>query len=259
MFVILRKAIVAIFLLSCFNCLSFRNLFALWTAIVFVLVALGYLTNSLTGLPGKNPKTGDIPFFRVLVFLPYYLVVVVIMTVSYATSRFSKRASRNRVTGDVYVGDYYSSFEKGQRWAAIVDVTNELPRLGVTERYLNIPSWDGTPPSASEIQLAVQFIKDSRGPVLVHCAHGKGRSVTVVVAYLKATKICDSIEDGIKMVWVSYIFAFDSLVVEVPAPTIECQCLDASRVEGMGKDKHVVRLSLFHQSIYPVYLQFEIC
>jgi hypothetical protein len=177
------------------------------------------------------------------------------MIVSYSLTRLKGMPSKTRIAGAIYVGDYFSSFERGTHWSAVVDITNELPRLSDCPRYLNIPSWDGTPPTADQIQAAVQFIKESRGQTLVHCAHGKGRSVTVVVAFLIASKIAKSIDEGIKLVCLKNL-SFYFRLGQVSSSSNKCKCVNASCVARVAEDICVVniyrfKLSFFYQN-YPL-------
>ena len=52
--------------------------------------------------------------------------------------------------------------------------------------YLNVPLWDGTAPSAEQIERCARFGAErlKRGDVLVHCAYGVGRSATIAAAVL---------------------------------------------------------------------------
>ena len=196
----LRKASIALFLLFLTGCFNYRSVFAIWTAIVYGCVAWGYVTSTCKRAPGKNPITGRIPFLRILLSLPYFVVVSIVMLLSWVLTRLRDLAPFTQITSDVYVGDYFSSFRSPMKWATVVDVTNELPRLSNCRNYLNVQSWDGVPPSVEDIRTAVKFITDCEKPVLVHCAHGKGRSVTVVCAYLVAAQVCKSIGEAIAMV-----------------------------------------------------------
>jgi hypothetical protein len=214
MFVLLRKVALAVALLSFFQCLSIKSLVGFWTAAVFSIVALGFFSRTLQSAPGKDPKTGSISLWRLLIFLPYYTVVLFIMIFGIVNSWLRGLDSYTRLTGDVYVGDYFSSWSKGVSWGSIVDITNELPRLGRSSQYLNIPSWDGTPPSPTEIQRGVEFMSKCKKPVLVHCAHGKGRSVTVVVAFLRFSGTCKTIQDAIEKVCIILIILFVSCSVK---------------------------------------------
>ena len=200
MLVLLRKVAIAVLLLSAINSLILRNFVFIWTGLVFCVVAYGSFTSSVRWAPGKNQKTGNISALRLLVFLPYYVVVFCIMVYGFLNTHIRRLESYTKITDDVFVGDYFSSFMGFNTWKSILDITNELPRVGKCSKYLNIQSWDGTPPSPAEIQCGVEFIRKCQKPVLVHCAHGKGRSVTMVVAYLRASGICKSVPEAIQKV-----------------------------------------------------------
>ena len=75
--------------------------------------------------------------------------------------------------------------------SAVIDVTAELPRIASSEQYLNLLTWDTHGPTPSQIETAVRWIAEKRRrsrKVLVHCAHGHGRSVTVLAAALLAER-----------------------------------------------------------------------
>ena len=74
-------------------------------------------------------------------------------------------------------------------WPAVIDLTCELPRRGPPDRYLALPTWDATAPSADALDRGVAFALAERRagrPVLVHCAAGHGRSATLLAAALVA-------------------------------------------------------------------------
>lgn len=65
-------------------------------------------------------------------------------------------------------------------------------------------TWDGVPPSPSQLEEAAKFAVEARkkGDVLIHCAHGRGRSTTLMCAALVKSGLYDhwedAFEDGIK-------------------------------------------------------------
>jgi hypothetical protein len=89
-------------------------------------------------------------------------------------------------------GGKYGS-ELGKQWGGILDLTCEFPEgcRAQTKHYKCIPCWDGTPPSAEMIEEAARFCVEARedGDVLVHCAHGRGRSTTCMVAALTKARL----------------------------------------------------------------------
>ena len=74
-----------------------------------------------------------------------------------------------------------------------------------TADYLLLKTWDGVPPTAEQLETAAQFGAKARqsGPVMVHCAHGRGRSTTVMCAVLVRAGLATSWQDAFEMCQVS--------------------------------------------------------
>ena len=70
----------------------------------------------------------------------------------------------------------------------MLDVTAEFPETRALRdvEYLLIPLLDGSAPSAHELSRAIEFIAGSARPLLVHCAHGHGRSAVMIAAWMLA-------------------------------------------------------------------------
>ena len=87
---------------------------------------------------------------------------------------------------------------------AAVDVTCEFPPLRVFERYVCIPAWDCTAPTAEDIKRATDWIWDeycrSKRSILIHCCSGVGRSTTVMCAALVKCKICMTIHEAYELI-----------------------------------------------------------
>jgi hypothetical protein len=124
----------------------------------------------------------------------------------HSTNRFFARAAKNRHKGDIavaaatevypgwWLGGWYS-YELGIDFGTVVDLCCELPERASYRDYLCCPNWDGKL-SANCVRrsaklLAAAAAADSAGtvaggggglPILVHCAHGVGRSTCVMVA-----------------------------------------------------------------------------
>ena len=104
-----------------------------------------------------------------------------------------------------WVGGTYSN-ELNKDWGGVIDLTVEFPErcFDRSKSYLLVAIWDGVPPSPEKIDEAASFAVEARkmGDVLVHCAHGRGRSTTLMCAALVKAGLYatweDAFEKGIK-------------------------------------------------------------
>jgi len=76
-----------------------------------------------------------------------------------------------------------------------------LTESGIKFLNLNWIDNEGQKINDSDLQTAIEFIEAARltgGDVLVHCAQGKSRSSTVVLAYLMAKSLCSDTDSALK-------------------------------------------------------------
>ena len=86
-----------------------------------------------------------------------------------------------------------SDVTSGFKGVVVLAERNELlydldKLVGAGLKVLYVPIPDFSAPNLIELHEAVEFIDSCEKPVLVHCFGGKGRSGTVAVAYLMATR-----------------------------------------------------------------------
>lgn len=88
-----------------------------------------------------------------------------------------------------------------KKWQAVLDLTCELPKRTICENYLNLPSWDGNI-NFKDIEKAATFVSENalNGPVLVHCAHGIGRSTTMMRAALVKAGIATDVDKAFHII-----------------------------------------------------------
>lgn len=83
--------------------------------------------------------------------------------------------------------------------ASVLDVTCELPLQVQPPAYLSIPVWDTHCPTPAQLDVAVLWAERQVAAgrtVLVHCAHGHGRSAAVLAAILIARGVAETPEEA---------------------------------------------------------------
>jgi hypothetical protein len=131
---------------------------------------------------GKNPKTGQVPLWSWVVWGPFHLTNRFFVGVAKLNhSHANNLEVATEVWPGWYLGGWYSS-ELGIRFSAVVDLCCELPERAQTDRYMCCANWDGML-HGEDIARAAPFLAAAakEGPVLVHCAHGVGRSTATIV------------------------------------------------------------------------------
>lgn len=170
------------------------------------------------GIIGKDKTTGQIPLWSYVIFFPFHLPTILYTKVHAQISRskdpdpktgemkYQRVPPASEVQKGWWVGGC-NAHELGSReWGGIIDLTVEFPETcrNNTKHYLSAPTWDGVPLSPSDLETAANFAIEARqsGDVLVHCAHGRGRSTTVMCACLVKAGLYpnweEAFEKGIK-------------------------------------------------------------
>jgi hypothetical protein len=83
----------------------------------------------------------------------------------------------------------------------VVDVTCELPRKHEC-RYLCLPTWDTQGPAPDLIEQGVRWsLKEAADgrPIYIHCAHGHGRSATLMCAAFIAAGKAQGIDEAVAL------------------------------------------------------------
>lgn len=149
-----------------------------------------------TKLFGKSVTDGRFPWMSLALFYPYLLTLK-----AYVHSRrlVTQEPVFTEVEPGLFVGGwpaFQSDVPPGLK--GVVDCTCELPRNPCVNEvpYLCVPIWDTRGPRPAEIEGAVRWALKQRGttknPILVHCAFGHGRSVTIMCALLITLGVCDT-------------------------------------------------------------------
>jgi len=150
---------------------------------------------------GKRPD-GSLPPWAYVVWWPYLLGLSLKLHLKISQPR--EEPLMDEVQGGLWVSGWPRSaavLPAGKAGVAVIDVTCELPRRHAVGPYLNLPAWDTDCASVSDIQRGVEFALEAMAAghaVVVHCAHGHGRSAQVAAAVLLAKGLALSPRDAEK-------------------------------------------------------------
>jgi len=176
-----------------------------YSAILHGTIAFLFKAERGMGIIGKNSSTGKIPIWSYFTFFPFHLPTRLYTYVHTKFSGSSKVPVATEVQPGWWVGGCYSH-ELNKDWGGVIDLTVEFPETCInhTQEYLLVMSWDGVPAEPIRLEEAAKFAVEARkkGDVLIHCAHGRGRSTTVMCAALVKAGLYptweEAFEQGIK-------------------------------------------------------------
>jgi len=170
------------------------------TGIVISLAASDAFARHSTWLLGKS-KDGKINPLSKALFWPYHVGLAGKLAIQ---RHVSSEPAWNQITSTYFLGAWPS--EEALVPAvhpAVLDVTCELPLQVRPPAYKVIPVWDTHSPLPHQIDDAVVWAQEQERQgrqILIHCAHGHGRSATVLCAILIADGKAQSIAEAEKMI-----------------------------------------------------------
>ena len=170
----------------------------IYSALVNGAVAVMFKLRAGMVLLGKSPEMGTIPLWSYIIFFPFHFPTRIYTYVHTRIGSYKRKLPNGNIIRESvpvasevqpgwWVGGCYAH-ELDRDWVGVIDLTVEFPErlANRTASYLLVPVWDGVPPNPAQIEEAAKFGATARkkGDVIVHCAHGRGRSTTVMCACL---------------------------------------------------------------------------
>ena len=169
-------------------------LWLLWPCASLLLVALNY---ALFGAAGFQKRAdGSLGAASSWMLAPYLLG-------AWINSRLwtRKHPQPDQVVEVIWLGRVPSATEAAP-FAAVLDLSAELPVRLTGKAYRNLPLLDLVAPDAEACRQGAELIEELRqqGPLLVCCALGYSRSATLVAAWLLHSGRASSVEQAIELI-----------------------------------------------------------
>jgi protein-tyrosine phosphatase len=180
------------------------------------------------GMLGKDLQKGTIPLWSYLLFSPFHIPTYAYTYVHTLMGRMkihdssSPKKKTKKVKVPVasmvqpgfWVGGCFAH-QLNKQWAGIIDLTVEFPEScrDKTLMYLCLPTWDGVPCSPEQLEKAANFAVEAKDNwmkmkeqgvvegephILIHCAHGRGRSTTVMCAAMVKMGMYANFEEALE-------------------------------------------------------------
>ncbi|KAG7669411.1 putative Uncharacterized protein YnbD [Nannochloris sp. 'desiccata'] len=166
------------------------------TGIVISIAASSKFARHSTWLLGKR-KDGTINPVSKMLLWPYHAGLRAKLAIQ---RHVSSEPAWDQITPTYFIGAWPSEQALvPAAHPAVLDVTCELPLQVRPPAYKMIPVWDTHSPLPDQIDDAVVWAQEQERQgrqILIHCAHGHGRSATVLCAILVANGQAQSIAEA---------------------------------------------------------------
>eukprot|EP00210_Caulerpa_lentillifera_P002702 g2582.t1 len=168
--------------------------------ITVAVAASDWQAENTQGILGKE-KNGKISLWGGLLFWPYHLGLRIRLHIR-------KLKTKEPLYHEIISGWYVGGWPMNGKCLppgdpSIVDCTCEFPKTHNSSRYLCLLVWDSHGATAEQLKEAVDWAcnENNKGhPIYIHCAHGHGRSVAVLIACFLKKRIYRTIEEAEAMI-----------------------------------------------------------
>lgn len=175
-------------------CMGGTALWLLWPAVSFGMVAAGYAVLGAEVF-AKNGR-GVMPWHTQVLLWPYVLLARIN---AYLWTRGD--TTPVEIAPKVFVGPVCAA---GKEYGIVIDMTAEMPRRVRHNGWRSFPVLDLTPPPADVLENAAETVQRAidhgqQGRVLIACALGYGRSITVAAVWLVRAGYCKTAAEAVDL------------------------------------------------------------